>query len=263
MSVTPIDPKGKRILLVNDDGINALGLRVLERIAREFTSDIWIFAPETEKSGSSHSLTLNATVRIERISKKKYSVVGTPTDCVLMAINTIMKDTPPDLVLAGINQGLNIADDISYSGTVAAAMEGALLGFPSISLSQQSNYARRTNWSVAKRFAPEIISRLLSVKWRRDVFMNINFPDHPEENVSEIIAVRQGRRSKSYQIVEVADPRKNNLYMIGNPHPGQSLGHGDADNKAVERGAISITPLHVNQTHAGALSELKTLFNED
>ncbi len=262
MSVTPIDPIGKRLLLVNDDGINAPGLRVLEEIARELTNDIWIFAPETEKSGSSHSLTLNATVRIERVSKKKYSVVGTPTDCVLMAVNTIMKDMPPDLVLSGINQGLNIADDISYSGTVAAAMEGALLGLPSISLSQQSEYGRRANWSVAKRFAPDIIIRLLSLKWRRDVFMNINFPDQHKENVTEIVAVRQGQRSKSYQIIEVPDPRKNNLYMIGNPHPGQSLGYGDTDNKAVERGAISITPLQVNQTHAGTLRELKILFSE-
>ncbi len=263
MSATPLDPIGKRILLVNDDGINAPGLRILEKIARELSNDIWIFAPETEKSGSSHSLTLNATVRIERVSKRKYSVVGTPTDCVLMAINTIMKDSPPDLVLSGINQGLNIADDISYSGTVAAAMEGAMLGIPSISLSQQSENGGRTNWSVAKRFAPDIIARLLSLKWRRDVFMNINFPVQNGEKVSEVIAVRQGQRSKSYQIIEVTDPRKNNLYMIGNPHPGQSVGHGDTDNKAVERGAISVTPLHANQTHAETLRELKTLFNKD
>lgn len=262
MLSTPFNPKGKRILLVNDDGISAPGLQVLETIARKFSDDIWIFAPETECSGASHSLTLNGTIRLEKISRKKYSVKGTPTDCVLIAISEIMKESQPDLILSGVNSGLNIADDITYSGTASAAMEGAMLGFPSIALSQQSDCGKKTNWSVAQRFGPEIITSLLSVRWRRNVFMNINFPYSLGNDVLDIKAARQGQRSKAYEIIQIPDPRKNILYMIGNPRAGKSLGRHDADDKMLGRGAISVTPLQVNMTHSEMLRDLKFLFSK-
>lgn len=261
MAAPPFDPRGKRILLVNDDGIRAPGMKALERIARDISDDIWIVAPETEQSGAGHSLTLHGTIRVARIGRRRYSVTGSPTDCVLMAVSEFMKETPPDLVLSGVNRGLNIAEDVTYSGTVAAAMEAALLGFPAIALSKEAEYGKRTRWNVAKRFAPEVIRQVLSIRWRRDVFVNVNFPDRPENEVSGTIAVKQGRRSSGYEILRVPDPREKGYYLIGTPQCGKSAGPGDADHKAVARGEIAVTPLHVDLTHAGSLGDFKSLFH--
>ena len=125
-----------RILLTNDDGVNARGLEVLERIAREFSDDIWVVAPTEEQSGAGHSLTLSVPVRLRKLGERRFCVTGTPTDAVMMALAHIMKDGPPDLILSGVNRGANLAEDVTYSGTVSAAMEGALAGIPSIALSQ-------------------------------------------------------------------------------------------------------------------------------
>lgn len=259
----PFDPRGKRILLVNDDGMRAPGLRALERIARELSDDIWVVAPETEQSGAGHSLTLHGTIRVARIGRRRYSVTGSPTDCVLMAVSEFMKDEPPDMVLSGVNRGLNIAEDVTYSGTVAAAMEAALLGVPAIALSQDAEYGKRTNWNVARRFAPEIIKKVLSIPWRRDVFVNVNFPDLPGSEILGTVAVRQGRRSSGYEILRVPDPREKGYYLIGTPLRGKTVGRGDADHKAVARGEIAVTPLHVDMTHAGSLGDFRSLFRRD
>ncbi|MBL24106.1 MAG: 5'/3'-nucleotidase SurE [Rhodospirillaceae bacterium] len=260
MATPPFDPRGKRILLVNDDGIRAPGLKALERIAKELSDDIWVVAPETEQSGAGHSLTLQGTIRAVKTGRRRYAVSGSPTDCVLMAISELMKEIPPDLVLSGVNRGCNIAEDVTYSGTVAAAMEAALLGFPAIALSQEVPYGRRARWNVAKRFAPGVIRRVLSISWKRDVFINVNFPDCPEEEVSGTVAVKQGRRSSGYEILRVPDPREKGYYLIGTPQCGKTASRGDADHKAVARGDIAVTPLHVDLTHAGSLGDFKSLF---
>ena len=152
--------KQPRILLSNDDGINAPGLKCLERIAKQLTDDIWIVAPETEQSGASHSLTLHHPLRLRKISGRKYAVAGTPTDCVVLAIAEIMKDGLPDLLLSGVNRGANIADDVTYSGTIAAAMEGTVLGVPSIALSQTWGFSDSPviKWATAERHAPLTVS---------------------------------------------------------------------------------------------------------
>jgi 5'-nucleotidase len=260
LASTPLNPDGKRILLVNDDGIRAPGLKVLERIARQISDDIWVFAPEVEQSGAGHSLTLHGTIRVEKLGRRRFSVSGSPTDCVLMAVSEFMRETPPDLVLSGVNRGTNTAEDVTYSGTVSAAMEAALLGFPAIALSQEIEYGRRENWDAALKHGPDVIRKVLSVRWRSDLYVNINFPDRPAEEVSGIAVVKQGRRSSGYEILPVPDPRRKGYYLIGVPQRDQTAGRGDADHKAVARGEIAVTPLHVDLTHAGTMRDFKALF---
>src|SRR5258707_7123177 len=176
-----------RILLTNDDGIHAPGLEVLETIARTLSDDVWIVAPETDQSGVSHSLSLNDPLRLREVGPRHFAVKGTPTDCVIMGVRHVMKEKP-DLVLSGVNRGRNAAEDVSYSGTVAGAIEGTVLGIPSIALSQAFTSATRgdPHWATALKFGPDLIRRVLAVGMPRDVLININFPDCAPENVKGV-----------------------------------------------------------------------------
>lgn len=252
--------KGLRILVTNDDGIHAPGLKALEKIARKLSSDVWVVAPEEEQSGSAHSLSLANPLRVRKLSARKYAVRGTPSDCVLMAIRHIMMDTPPDLVLSGVNRGQNIADDVTYSGTIAAAMEGTQLGVPSIALSQAFGFSGHANvkWATAEHFAPEIIEKLVAAGWPEEVLINVNFPDVVPASVTGIEVTRQGKRDQSLvRVEERIDARNNPYYWLGferilsNPPQGTDL-------RAIYEGRISITPLHMDLTHSRtskALSE--------
>lgn len=252
--------KGLRILVTNDDGIHAPGLKALEKIARKLSPDVWVVAPEEEQSGSAHSLSLANPLRVRKLSAKKYAVRGTPSDCVLMAIRHIMMDTPPDLVLSGVNRGQNIADDVTYSGTIAAAMEGTQLGVPSIALSQAFGFSGHANvkWATAEHFAPEIIEKLVAAGWPEEVLINVNFPDVVPASVTGIEVTRQGKRDQSLvRVEERIDARNNPYYWLGferilsNPPQGTDL-------RAIYEGRISITPLHMDLTHSRtskALSE--------
>ena len=154
----------QRILVTNDDGIHAPGLAVAERIARTLCDDVWVVAPETEQSGASHSLTLSLPLRLRQIDERHFAVSGTPTDCVMMAVASLMGDTPPSLVLSGVNRGSNLADDITYSGTVAGAMEGTVLGFRSIALSRPMALVRTAR---STGLAPRNMGRVWSVSWSK------------------------------------------------------------------------------------------------
>ena len=171
----PLDLKGARILFVNDDGIRATGLKALEQIAKSFSKDVWVFAPEEEQSGAGHSLSLNKPVWVSRISAHRFSVGGSPTDCVMMEITEYMSDKRPYLVLSGVNRGQNLGGDVTYSGTVAGAMEAMLLGIPVIAMSQQVS-EKKVQFKTAETLAPSTIKKLLREKWLADVFMNVNFP---------------------------------------------------------------------------------------
>ena len=186
-----------RILIANDDGIHASGIQVLERIAKTLTDDVWVVAPENEQSGAAHSLTIARPLRIRRRDERHFSVDGTPTDAVLLAVNQILKDRKPDLVLSGVNRGGNLGEDVTYSGTVAAAMEGTLLGIRSIALSQVPDPDGPTKWKTAEHFAPGIIKRLWSGTWPPSVLINVNFPDLPVEQVK---GARVGRRRKQEKV---------------------------------------------------------------
>jgi 5'-nucleotidase len=244
--------KSMRILVTNDDGIHAPGLKALEKIARKLSSDVWVVAPEEEQSGSAHSLSLANPLRIRKLTARKYAVRGTPSDCVLMAVRHVMKDKEPDLVLSGVNRGQNIADDVTYSGTIAAAMEGTQLGIPSIALSQAFGFSGHANvkWATAEHFAPDILKKLIAAGWPEEVLININFPDVVPASVTGIEVTRQGKRDQSLvRVEERIDARNNPYYWLGferilsNPPQGTDL-------RAIYEGRISITPLHMDLTHA-------------
>lgn len=261
-SKTPAAKK-PRILLSNDDGINAPGMKCLVRIAKQLTSDIWIVAPETEQSGASHSLTLHHPLRLRQITKRKYAVTGTPTDCVVLAVAEIMKDSLPDLILSGVNRGANLADDVTYSGTIAAAMEGTVLGVPSIALSQAWGFSDSpvVKWGTAERHAPPIIRKLLQSGWPGDVLININFPDQDAAKKLKIEVTGQGRRDQSsLEMERRVDRRGIPYYWTGfqrirsNPPAGTDL-------HAIYAGNISVTPLHMDLTHEATLRSLRKKFS--
>src|SRR6266567_553763 len=185
-----------RILCTNDDGIHAPGLKIVEEIARALSQDVWVIAPELDQSGVSHSLSLNDPLRLRAIENRRFAVKGTPTDCVIMGARHLMKDHPPDLVLSGVNRGRNAGEDVIYSGTVAGAVEGTILGIPSLALSQAylSRSKQSPHWETAIQFAPDIIRRVLAQGIPHDVLINVNFPNCAPSEVNGIAVTTQGRR---------------------------------------------------------------------
>ena len=256
---TPIDLKKARLLLSNDDGIRAPGLDALERVARSLSNDVWIVAPELEQSGASHSLTLRRPLRIKQYGERRFSVDGTPSDAVLLAIKHIMKDRRPSLVLSGVNAGGNAGEDIVYSGTVAAAMEATLLDLPSIAFSQFYASGGEPRWDTAEAFAPEVVRRLVASPWPRNTMINVNFPDLPPGAVTGIVVARQGRRKIGDNLEERVDPRGVPYYWIGQTRDETRNKHG-TDITAVRAGAVAVTPVYLDFTHMPALEELRKIF---
>jgi 5'-nucleotidase len=259
MNLAPFDISRARILVSNDDGIHAPGLKVLEKIARALSKDVWVVAPESEQSGVSHSLTVRTPLRIRKLSPRRFAVNGTPTDCVLIGALQLLKDNPPDIVLSGINPGGNLAEDVSYSGTVAAAMEGVLIGYRAVALSQIISPKGVLHWRTAEHFGPRIIRKLAAAPWPRDVFVNINFPGLPVNEVEGIEVTQQGRRRLQERITEAFDPFDRPYYWIGSPRLDKPSNE-PTDIAATSRGFVSVTPLHVDHTHAGMKKALKGVF---
>jgi len=251
-----------RILVTNDDGIHAPGLAVAERIARALTDDVWVVAPETEQSGASHSLTLTMPLRLREIDARHFAVTGTPTDCVMMACAQVMKDAPPTLVLSGVNRGSNLADDVTYSGTIAGAMEGCALGIPSIAMSQSYGFEPKAeiNWSCGEVHGPNLIRRLVEIGWPNDVLMNVNFPDCAPAGVAGTEITMQGKRDMQTAALDRRiDARGNPYFWIGfkrvrsNPPVGTDL-------RAIYDKRISVTPLHLNLTERAVMENLRETF---
>lgn len=250
-----------RILVTNDDGINARGLKVLERIAKTIGKDVWVIAPETEQSGASHSLTLHEPLRIRRLSNRRFAVHGTPTDCVMLAIHQIIKGRAPDLVLSGVNRGANIGDDVTYSGTIAAAMEGTILGVPAIALSQSLRGDHPVKWSTAEHHAPDIVRRLLKAGWPEQVLININFPDLVEAAVKGIKVTTQGRRDVSdLKIEDRIDTRGIPYYWLGFRYRAGAPPAAESDLAAITAGYVSVTPLQLDLTDAKTRRQLGKVF---
>lgn len=249
-----------RILVTNDDGIHAPGLAALVRIAKKLSSDVWVVAPEEEHSGAGHSLSLATPVRLRKIGPKKFAVKGTPTDCVLMAIRHIITDRKPDLVLSGINRGQNIADDVTYSGTIAAAMEGTQLGVPSVALSQAFGFSesRKVKWATGEHYAPAILKKLVKAGWPQDVLININFPDVSVDAVKGVLVTAQGKRDQSLvRVEERIDAREKPYYWFGFERIASNPPEG-TDIRAIYDGYISVSPLHMNLTHTRTRAALVT-----
>jgi 5'-nucleotidase len=253
----------KRILVSNDDGIDAPGLAILEKIAKTLSDDVWVVAPETEQSGAGHSLTLTKPIRIRKIEEKRWAVGGTPTDCVMMAVNKIMADELPTLVLSGINRGGNLAEDVTYSGTVSVAMEGTLAGVPSIALSQCIRAGHPIHWASAEQYGPDIIKKLLAADWPDDVLMNVNFPPIPPKEIKGVRVTEQGRREMvGNNIEERTDPRGFKYYWFGLGREVGVPGH-QQDIKTIREQMISVTPLHLNFTHLEAQRALAPLLEKN
>jgi 5'-nucleotidase len=251
---TPVDDlSGCRILLSNDDGVHAPGLAVLEQIALSLTDDVWVVAPAQEKSGAGHSLTLHDPLRPTQLDDKKYMIDGTPTDCVLVAIQHIMEDHPPDLVLSGINMGENLGEDVHYSGTIAAALEGTLQGVPSIALSQA--IAGPVSWDTANQHAAKLIRSVCKASWNEDTLININFPGVSVDEVKGVKLARQGKHKVGDDLILREDPRGRPYMWIGAPRMRDTQTEG-SDLRVVADGYISITPLRVDLTDFETLESL-------
>lgn len=249
-----------RILLTNDDGIRAKGLEVLEGIARQFSDDIWICAPDEEQSGMGHALTLTRPVRLRQHDERRFSVTGTPTDSVTMGLRKVM-DGPADVILSGVNRGANLADDITYSGTVSAAIEGALAGVRSIALSQvysKENAGDDVPFGAAVEWGAKVLAPLLDTPLPKRTLVNVNFPPLPASGVKGIRVVRQGFHDYSRgTVVEGRDPRGFKYYWFGLEAIEHTLDHG-TDLEAIDEGYVSVTPLQLDLTHhtsLGALAE--------
>lgn len=252
-----------RILVSNDDGISAPGIAILEKIARTLSDDVWVVAPSEERSGAGHSLTLTHPLRVRKLEEKRYSVSGTPTDCVMMALNQIMADAPPTLILSGINRGGNLAEDITYSGTVSVAMEGTLAGIPSIALSLCIRPPQKTKWATAEFFAPLVIKKLLGLDWPENVLMNVNIPAFDTDEVKGIHVTEQGRREVMGNNVETrTDPRGFTYYWFGLGREVGVPGH-ETDLKAVRSQYVSVTPLHLDLTHHETRRRMATSVHEE
>ncbi len=249
-------PAHPRILITNDDGIRAPGLQVLENLARALSDDVWVVAPEEEQSGAGHSLTLRRPLRLRALGGQRFAVDGTPTDAVLLGLHKVLAERPPDLVLSGVNRGANMGEDVSYSGTVAAAMEATLLGVPAVALSQMVAPGAAVSWAPVEQHGVALLRRLLAVGWPAKVMINVNFPDTPPEQVTGLQATRQGRRKLGGDLVERVDPRGQPYIWIG-PQRDESAERGGTDLDAVAAGAVSVTPLSVDFTRHDLLPTLE------
>ncbi len=248
-----------RILLTNDDGIHAPGLTVLEEIARQLSDDVWICAPAEEQSGAGHSLTLHHPVRLREHGDRRYSVTGTPTDSVNLALRKLFADKRPDLVLSGVNAGENLGDDITYSGTISAAMEAALAGIPAIGLSQAFRDSG-AGFEAATKWGAKVLAPLIDMQMAKRTLVNVNFPALPADKVGGIRVTRQGFHDYARgSLAEGTDPRGRKYYWFGLQDAEHTLDHG-TDLEAVEDGYIAVTPLQLDLTHHSAIDRLASRF---
>lgn len=253
-----------RILVTNDDGAGAHGLSVLHQVARQLSDDVWIVAPETNQSGASHALTLQVPLRYREVGERAFAVRGTPADCVIMGVRHVLKDRPPDLVLSGVNHGANLAEDVTYSGTIAGAMEGTLLGIRSIAMSLTIGFdpEGRQHWKTPLTYGARLVEQLLATEWPAGTLMNVNYPDLAPPDVRGIAATRQGRRDQGgLSIEERSDTWGSPYFWVGASHRRSDPPAG-TDLRAIADGFISVTPLYLNLTHEAtreALGETLTL----
>ncbi|MGO4326039.1 5'/3'-nucleotidase SurE [Cupriavidus sp. 2TAF22] len=242
------EPLLDRVLLTNDDGIDAPGLAVLEAVAATLAREVWVVAPEHDQSGTSHSISLHAPLRFSQQGERRFGVSGTPGDCVVMAARHLMADAPPSLVLSGINRGANLGLETVFSGTVGAAMTGILLGIPSIALSQAFTDRNAVRWETARALAPDVIRRLLAAGWSDQACLNVNFPDVDPDAAGPLTVTRQGLGLvKDIAVRAHVDPRGipyHWLQFSRAPRPDTQ----DSEAVVIGRGGISVTPLRFERT---------------
>ena len=247
----------KRVLLTNDDGHNAEGIALLRRVAEQLTPDIWQVAPLVEQSGMGHALTYRSPLRLHTLGHQNYICDGTPTDCVTLGLEKVLKDQLPDMVLSGINAGENLGEGITSSGTVGAAMQATLMGVRAIAFSQVTGESYPVDWSVAEKYGAEVLEQLYHLKWPKNTLMNVNFPHVAVDQVKGIRFLAQGRRQHPCGMVECIDPRGSSYYWTGVLHKDTHPTAG-TDLWGARNHYITVTPIQLDLTHHGCISELQS-----
>jgi len=249
-------PKVPRVLLTNDDGIDAPGLAVLEAVAAELADEVWVVAPEHDQSGTSHSISLHSPLRVSRQGERRFGVVGTPGDCVVMAVRHLMRDAPPTLVLSGINRGGNLGVETMFSGTVGAAMTGLLLGLPSIALSQTFSDRDNVRWDTARALAPGVIRQLFAIAHDAPTCLNVNFPDVDAAAAGPLTPTKQGvGLVEGIEVLPHVDPRGFAYHWLRFQR-GPRENAPDSETAVVAAGRVSVTPLYFERTDERALATL-------
>lgn len=245
-----------RILITNDDGVHSPGIELLARLAGRHSDDVWIVAPDTERSGASHSISLAEPLRLRELGPKTFAVRGSPADCVVLAVNNLCRDRRPTVLLSGINRGANTADDVMYSGTIAAAVEGVQLGIPSMAFSQVFARGEPVPWATAEHHGGPLLARLLDIGCTPGVLLNVNFPGVQPGDVRGVLVTSQGKRTSQQIVVdERMDNRGFPYYWLNFEHEVIDPEQG-TDLAAIEQAFISVTPLHVDMTHRASLEML-------
>jgi len=252
-----------RILITNDDSIHSEGIKVLEEIAKTITPHVWVVAPENQQSAAGHSITINMPLRIKIYDDNHVSVLGTPTDSTLVGVQKIMKGFEPHLVLSGINHGQNTADDVTYSGTISAAVEATLMSIPAIAFSQDmedENRHKGIDWNIAREYIPKILESLEGKSIDKHTLLNVNLPVRKKGIIPEVKPIRQGHFTvKDQEMVNCINPRGHNYYWIGKSPKRDELDK-TIDVGVLKSGNISITPLNLNLTHQPTMKILEEIF---
>ncbi len=254
----PKDLSNARILVTNDDGVSAAGIGILTAVAKSFSKDVWVVAPEVEQSGAGHSLTLHQPLRVRKLGPKRFAVSGTPTDCVLLAtMEIIPKRKPATLILSGINRGLNVAEDVTYSGTIAAAMEGALLDYPCIAFSQQQHEEEPMLWDTGEIFARKVIEALQGFSMPQANLISVNIPHRAEGKVKGIALAHQGRRIIGEKLDGRLDPKGRPYYWIGGPKFEDLEDAPGTDHAFIKEGYVTVTPLMLDLTNREIMEKMR------
>ncbi len=244
-----------KILVTNDDGIDSPGLHALAQALRVL-GDVWVVAPDRERTAVAHALTLHKPLRLNRVKRQVFSVNGTPSDCVNLALKKVLP-APPALIVSGINRGVNLGDDVTYSGTVSAALEGTILGIHSIAVSQESGRDGQTfRFDVAAAYAVRVAQAVLTHGLPAETLANVNVPDLPKSRIKGVKVTSLSRRWFHDPIVEKVDPHGRKYYWIAGTRVSWER-RKDADHEAVRRGFVSVTPIHLDITNYGALDQLR------
>jgi 5'-nucleotidase len=249
-----------RVMLTNDDGIDAPGMQIMEEIAAQIAREVWVIAPEHDQSGQSHAISLHHALRVSPRGERRFGITGTPGDCAAMGICHLMKDNLPQLVLSGVNRGLNLGMETVFSGTVGGAMTAMMLGVPALAVSQAFTRRDAVPWGTARTLGPDVIRKLLAIGWSKQAILNINFPPIPADQAGPITLARQGEGMVAGMQVETrVDPRGMTYHWL-NFRRGEIEQGPESDYSAMRAGKIVITPIRYDRTDTDAYTELAAHF---
>jgi 5'-nucleotidase len=245
-----------RVMLTNDDGIDAPGMAVMEEIAAQIAHEVWVVAPEHDQSGQSHAISLHHALRVSERGARRFGITGTPGDCAAMGLCHLMKDAPPELVLSGVNRGLNLGMETVFSGTVGGAMTAMMLGVPALALSQAFTDRNNVPWATSRTLGAEVIRKLLAIGWGKQAVLNINFPPVPPDQAGPVTLARQGEGMVAGMHVETRiDPRGMQYHWLNFKRGDRQQGP-ESDYSSMRAGNITVSPLRYDRTDDDAYGDL-------